>query len=365
MDARARERVNEIDLLRFLAALAVVVYHYAFRGTAGADPPSVMGYAPLAGWAKYGYLGVELFFMISGFVILMSASSGSLRAFVVSRVTRLYPAYWACATATFLAIALWGAPRDTASVWRYLANLTMLNGFAGIRHLDGSYWSLLVELKFYVMVAAVLLLGRIQQARAFLAAWLAVAFAVELVPEGRLHYALDLALTTDFAAYFIAGAAAYLMWSEGVSPSLLGLYGGSWLDALHRSRVEALHESSLYGTSMSLPAVAVIVSVFFAVMLLVALRRTGPLRRLRWAAAGALTYPLYLLHQKIGFIAFNRLYPALSEHLLFWGAVGLMLAAAWAVHLHVERRFAPRLKAAAERLLDGLARVPAAAGAAR
>ena len=66
-----QQRVNEIDLLRFIAALAVVFFHYAFRGYA-ADDLSILPYPLLAPLAKYGYLGVELFFMISGFVILTS-----------------------------------------------------------------------------------------------------------------------------------------------------------------------------------------------------------------------------------------------------------------------------------------------------
>src|SRR3954467_14113203 len=57
---KASTRVNEIDLLRFLAALAVVFYHYAFRGYA-ADNMTVMPYPLLAPAAKYGYLGVDLF----------------------------------------------------------------------------------------------------------------------------------------------------------------------------------------------------------------------------------------------------------------------------------------------------------------
>ena len=93
-------RVNEIDLLRFFAALAVVFFHYSFRGYA-ADAMSIMPYPLLASLSKYGYLGVELFFMISGFVILMTAANGSLRSFAISRIVRLYPAFWACCTVTF------------------------------------------------------------------------------------------------------------------------------------------------------------------------------------------------------------------------------------------------------------------------
>ncbi len=85
-------RISELDLMRFCAALAVVFFHYAFRGF-WADHVSKMPYPWLAPVAKYGHLGVELFFMISGFVILMTATNHTVRGFVVCRMVRLYPAF--------------------------------------------------------------------------------------------------------------------------------------------------------------------------------------------------------------------------------------------------------------------------------
>ncbi|MCU0650139.1 MAG: hypothetical protein MUF00_19285, partial [Gemmatimonadaceae bacterium] len=79
-----------------------------------------------ASGAKYGYLGVELFFMISGFVILMTAANGSVRDFVISRAVRLYPAFWVCCTATFLVTMFIGEPRYSASLEQYIVNMTML-----------------------------------------------------------------------------------------------------------------------------------------------------------------------------------------------------------------------------------------------
>src|SRR5438128_1660502 len=146
-----KPRANEIDLLRFLAALAVVIFHYAFRGYVGHS--SSLPYPLLEPAAKYGRHGVELFFMISGFVILMSASSGSLRHFIVSRVVRLYPAYWVCCTVTFTALVLL-AKQSSPTVVQYVSNMTMLTGFdfmqkiAPVPLMDGSYWSLVVEMRF-------------------------------------------------------------------------------------------------------------------------------------------------------------------------------------------------------------------------
>lgn len=85
-------RYYEIDLLRFIAAITVVLYHFTFAGYhfGGLSP---VQYPGLEEVFKYGFLGVQLFFIISGYVVLMSAQGKTLKQFFTSRVTRLYPAY--------------------------------------------------------------------------------------------------------------------------------------------------------------------------------------------------------------------------------------------------------------------------------
>src|SRR5690242_6045430 len=100
-----------------------------------------MPYPLLAPYAKYGYLGVNLFFMISVFVILMTAARRSLVPFVVSRLARLYPAFWFCCTLTFLTTLLIGGEQYSATVPQLLINLTMLSGFFHVAAIDGVYWS--------------------------------------------------------------------------------------------------------------------------------------------------------------------------------------------------------------------------------
>lgn len=346
----AADRVNEIDLLRFLAALIVVFFHYAFRGHA-ADGMSDLPYPLLAPVAKYGYLGVELFFLISGFVILMTASRSDLRRFVVSRIVRLYPAFWACCTLTFVAILLLGDGRYTATFKQYLVNMTMLSGFVGVPSIDGVYWSLFVELQFYALVAMLLLVGRIHQAQGFLLLWLGATLLLELVPV----YALRFVLITDYAAYFIAGAMCFLVWSGGATPLRMAAIAVSLLLALHGALGGVAEFERHYGTDMNRFAVAGIVTGYFAVMLLVATRRAGALGRRRWLVAGALTYPLYLIHQNLGYMLFNLAHPAIDPHLLFWGTVVLMLGIAYAVHVLVERPGSPALKRLASRAIDAAA----------
>ena len=205
-------RVNEIDLLRFIAALAVVFFHYTFRGYA-ADSMSVIPFPLLAPYSKYGYLGVELFFMISGFVILMTASGGSMRGFIVSRFVRLYPAFWASCTITFIVILLFGEPRYTATISQYLINMTMMSGFLRVPSIDGVYWTLFIEIQFYFFITILLYMKKISHIQSFLTLWSFLSIALAFFPVKILNFLF----ITEYAAYFIAGSTFYLIWLEGIS----------------------------------------------------------------------------------------------------------------------------------------------------
>lgn len=339
------QRVNEIDLLRFIAALSVVFYHYAFRGYA-ADHLSILPYPLLAPIAKYGYLGVELFFMISGFVILMTASNTTLKRFLISRSTRLYPAFWVACTLTFI-ITLWiGAPRFSASFTGYLGNLTMLSEALGLPPMDGAYWSLFVELRFYLLIVLVLIIKQLKYAQAFLVLWLTVSFLLELKPIGLLRYWL----ITDYAAFFIAGATCFLIWSESLSLSKGLLLLSAWALSEYEALSMLPSMEAHYKTRFNGLTVLGLISSFFLLLFFIAQRWTGRWARKRWLLLGALTYPLYLIHQNIGYMLFNKLYPSVDVHVLFWGTMILMLLLAYGIHAGFEKKLANNMK----RLLESV-----------
>ncbi|MCX7201765.1 MAG: acyltransferase family protein [Burkholderiales bacterium] len=87
------QRFAEIDLLRFFAAISVVANHYLFRGPVSGAMPGYQ-FPVLGEWARYGFLGVHPFIMISGFVIAFSVRDRSSSEFLWSRASRLYPAFW-------------------------------------------------------------------------------------------------------------------------------------------------------------------------------------------------------------------------------------------------------------------------------
>jgi peptidoglycan/LPS O-acetylase OafA/YrhL len=332
-------RVNEIDLLRFLAALTVVFFHYAFRGHA-ADSLCVFNYPALIPAAKYGYLGVNLFFMISGFVIYMTVATGSLRHFVVSRAARLYPAFWICCTVTFIIALSIGGARFHVTGWQYALNMVSLGSANGVPAIDGAYWSLLVEIKFYMIVAFAIALGATKREELALWVWSIVTIVIDVFHIESMRSVF----ISDYASYFIAGATCFLVWRNGPSFSRILLIFLSWALSTKRALATAVGVADYYKVEISHCVVAIIVGLFFILMLIVALKCTGPLRTQRFATLGGLSYPLYLVHQFVGYMIFNAVYPAVPDTMVFWAVIGFMLALSFAVHRFVERPLASEFK---------------------
>ena len=156
-------RIGALDLLRFFAAFSVVFYHYIAR-------PEASAFQAFADIAKFGYLGVPIFFMISGYVISLSAANRSAYQFAVSRVVRLYPALWF--GVFFTAGSLYFLSGQSFSVADISTNLTLLNDYLGIPNIDGVYWTLQAELKFYACVFLLVALGVFNHYRWWLTIWL-------------------------------------------------------------------------------------------------------------------------------------------------------------------------------------------------
>ena len=208
-----RARFPELDLLRFLAACAVMLFHYTYLGPQ--NHAWSASFPLLERIFKYGYLGVDVFFILSGFVILLTAYDKDAIAFTVARIVRLYPAYWICVTLTAVAIVLTGTNHNPITVLQYLANLTMAHSFLGIRDVSGVYWTLAVELQFYFLIFLVLLTGQIRRLGGLLGMWLFASIVLSLrEPHGIAHFFLF----PEWSSYFIAGAMLFLIHREGPSP---------------------------------------------------------------------------------------------------------------------------------------------------
>src|SRR5690242_11577590 len=110
----SRTRFPELDLLRFLAACGVMLFHYTYRAPQQHLCP--VSFPILGEIFKYGYLGVDIFFILSGFVILLTAYDKDAIGFTIARMVRLYPAYWTCVTVTAIVLVAAGTNRDPVTL---------------------------------------------------------------------------------------------------------------------------------------------------------------------------------------------------------------------------------------------------------
>lgn len=262
----------------------------------------------LAAYSWWGWVGVEIFFVISGFVIAYSSANASFPRFVRSRFLRLFPAILVCASITLaviLATDLMPFSRAIEAYWRTL----VIWPFGG--WLDNVYWTLSVELTFYVVVAVFLLLGRPQLFAVSMAALGLVTSALsasgylggtgEFSLPGLSDQLAD-TLLLHHGMYFSLG---YFLWSATTSgwtraKALLIailLVGGVFpilISAGSLARAPGVG-SGWVPVGVWLAAMAIMI----ASVVVASLKGAQPARR--WLTLlGMSTYPLYLLHYIAG-----------------------------------------------------------------
>ncbi len=320
-------RLVELDVLRFVAAFAVMAFHFMAASRSLWDEFPTKLFEPVARLTTLGILGVELFFLISGFVILMSVWGHTVGEFAVSRVSRLYPAYWFSVLVIFIMYRFSGVGGfdPKLSDGEYLLNLTMFQGAFGVGHAGGVFWSLWVELRFYVLVALFSLVGiTLRRCLVFLAAWTGLALLAEFTQNETLVFVF----MPRQAPYFIAGMAFFLIHRFGARSGALvpwlmvaAGYGMSLYAAMERVG-ERVRLVGIARYPAPPEAVVVAITLVYLLMAAVAL---GWLRWVRWrrlVALGALTYPLYLLHQTVSAV----LIPAYRDVVDPWPLAGITMA---------------------------------------
>jgi peptidoglycan/LPS O-acetylase OafA/YrhL len=313
-----KKRVHQIDLFRFIAALSVLLYHYFFIYSKEFDSTNI-GFEETGEYFKYGYLGVHLFFIISGFVIALSIGHKSMFKFAVSRISRLYPIYWISVIFTFTVIVLFGAPQWSADSFQLLLNLTMFQNYLGIKNIDGVYWTLFVEMKFYIfIIGTYLLINKIKSLKIdhLIVSWMLLIIVYNFFNELYFVQILNFFLILEWGSFFVAGIIFYQIFKEGISKKYTALILLSLIISIHQSCLEATRLASKFDTTFSPFIVTGIITTFYLLMTLISTNKLKKINTSYFTALGALTYPLYLIHQTVGYIVIQNLNPFVNIYIL-------------------------------------------------
>ena len=314
-------RMVELDALRGIAAVAVLGYHFTTRyqeqiGHVDGPPANL--------WI--GNYGVYLFFLISGFVIFMTLERTRTAAdFVVSRFSRLFPGYWAALLITSAVVYTVGLPFQRLPVGQWLLNFTMVQEILGAEHLDGSYWTLQIELFFYVQMLFWYMLGQLRRIHWIIGGWLVLATVEGLCEKYHWHFSYWVRelMILRFIPFFAIGILFYR----------LHRYPAEWRLNL-TMLLCALLAIAVGERPIFLPVALVCCAIF-------ALFVRGHLRFLDsrlFVFLGSISYALYLVHQAIGFVVIHHLERhGVPAWLACTGAATLSLVLAALLHRLVER----------------------------
>lgn len=324
--------------MRFFAATAVLVFHYDSKYVETFQADTQLASA-IYSVGKFGYLGVDLFFLISGFVIFASALNRKPTQFLVSRATRIYPTFWVCLAITCL-LNLIIPGSSPVSLSQFIANSTLMHSYLGIESVDGVYWTLLVEIKFYACIFALMLLGWLKLYRIWLSIWLV---STVIFTFSKQPFFLGWFISPEYSPYFISGIIFYLAGREGYDKLYVTVLGVAFAMALRHAFIVADSFSASI-TYFDRYIVMAIVTSFYVVFYLNSRGKIELESRNFYVALGGITYPLYLLHNAGGKLTFEFFVDFMSPVPLFVLITLAMMGLSFLIHIWVEKKLANRLK---------------------
>lgn len=280
-------RISEIDSLRGIAVIFVMLYHYTSFVSTLNDSEFVF---------HLGFYGVNLFFTISGFVIYMTLSNvKSIKQFLINRVSRIFPAYLGALFVTYGVLLFFSDRNIPFSM--FMINLSMMQEFFNVGHVDGVYWTLTRELIFYFFITMTILF-RVVKIEVVIIAFMIYTIVIKIITSKFLvessAYADYLLFLNNYTWYFFQGIALFL------------LYRDERFD-YKRIAIILLSIVLTYGSGHTLSLITNL--IFILLFILMYYKKLNLINHVSLRYIGTISYSLYLLHNEIGMIMIYALYP--------------------------------------------------------
>ena len=302
--------IVELNWIRALAAVGVILYHYTTRYPELFSSNIVFGYQ-----FSWGRAGVNTFFLLSGFLSLYNLNEHITGvAYIRKRVKKLYPEYWICMALTAITELLFLKaffPGGAALA----VNMTMLQGFLGIKNVDGAYWTLAYELRFYALIFFLMFIKKICAIKWVSIAWVLLSLLYSSMDfNGSLWYLgkiFDFICMPEFCAPFSAGIFLFYLFKEYKDRS-------GWIGLICSLLLSFRVQDDSYFIALCMTIFAILLIKFIRehseqYQRLLDKIQKWPVRSLSLIAE--ISYPLYLLHQYIGYAILQKaeLFGAKSE----------------------------------------------------
>jgi len=349
LQSRDNARIKSLDGLRGVAIFLVLTFHAYARGPADLPWVATGAYTYLF---KLGFLGVDLFFLISGFVIYMTLEKcSSFKEFIVRRWLRLFPAMLIAtilvyATSFFLTERPNGEIQftDLFSGLFFIEEgiLNKLQSYVHIKAIEGAFWSLFVEVKFYFIFGALYFYKKSTALRNLVILFsVSCVFVVveKIVPSlasGICDKIFFNILSLRYFGWFSVGAFLY---KAHISKERTFIYAASAL-MIPTTLI-------MFGADLTLGiACAVVYLIFYLALYNQFVSRV--LSSQAFLFAGFVSYPLYLIHENAMValtIKTHRQFDFIPGFMTPWPAILLLVLLAYLIAKYLEPQTRSLLRA--------------------
>lgn len=290
-----------IDLLRSIAAIFILLFHYTFRYMELYSSNNKLTFYEWPLHIKWGFGAIATFFILSGFLTshYFTNQRESTLKYLVNRFFRLYPTFWLCLLITSLILLF--TNHFGFSIKTFILNLTMIPGCFKADYIDGAYWTMQMEFFFSFIIAIVALFNRSNFKLVILTLWMAITLIFNITDpttNNLLIRILRIFFMPNYSAYFISGISIYqVIFNEKSNKFLFAtLIVASTFSCFLVNSFNALFIFYL-----------LTVAILFIIKPVEALLNKHKLICSILSYIALISYPLYLAHQVIGYAIINYL----------------------------------------------------------
>ena len=262
---------------------------------------------------------------------MASAHNRSAIKFGLLRALRLYPAFISCLLITLAVLYAFG--NEMPSLATVILNALIINDYFGVPNIDGVYWTLQTELKFYGCVFLLILFSALSHYRVWLSVWLALAIMFHFYKQ---PFFLGWFISPAYSFFFIGGVAAYYFFNNSKDYFAWVVFGVAMIFSLIKSWQQI--DGFCKEVDQADRVIAALISVsFFALFANLPAVHKKFLSSKWIAVLGGISYPLYLIHSRAGLelVAEFQLWVGVYFALLI--GIFAMLFISLLIHIYVEK----------------------------